>query len=191
MRPSALKTAQRYEDALRGFWVLIPVILALFLFRTIGINDASVTACSSGDVFVQIDGDIKYPGVYSFDNQADIRELIELGGGIKSVTRATIDLSDIPIHSGSKITVQRDHDSCTIIHGEISSFHKITLDMPVSINTESEDGLTAVPGIGPGLAKSIVKARTEKGGFKTLEELRSVHGIGDKTYNKIITHVTL
>jgi len=74
---------------------------------------------------------------------------------------------------------------------EISSFNKITLGLPVSINMETEEGLTAVPGIGPVTAKSIVKERTTRGGFKTLEELRSVRGIGDKTYNKIKTYVTL
>ena len=74
---------------------------------------------------------------------------------------------------------------------EISSFNKITLGLPVSINMETEEGLTAVPGIGPVTAKSIVKERTSRGGFKTLEELKSVRGIGDKTYNKIITYVSL
>ncbi len=76
-------------------------------------------------------------------------------------------------------------------YGEISSFHRVTLGMPVSINIESEEGLTAVPGIGPVLAESIVKARNEQGGFRSLEDLKSVRGIGDKTYNKIIAYISL
>jgi len=186
-----LRTEQKYDNTLKGFWVLIPVMLALFLSRSTGVNSPKGKAIPQGNVFVQIEGDIKHPGVYSFDSQADVRELIELGGGIKSFTHASMDLEDIPIHSGSKITIQRDNEGLKFIHDEMSSFHKITLGMPISINTESEDGLTAVPGIGPLLAKAIVKKRTEHGGFKALEELKSVHGIGEKTYNKIITHVTL
>lgn len=74
---------------------------------------------------------------------------------------------------------------------EISSFNKITLGLPVSINKETEEGLTAVPGIGPVTANAIVEERTSRGGFKTLEELRSVKGIGDKTFNKIRIYVSL
>lgn len=191
MKPSALRMAKRNENILKGFWVLIPVVLVLFLFRISGINSARETTGSNGDFFVHLEGDIKYPGVYVFDNQSNIRELIELGGGITSVTDETMYKTDIPVHSGSKITVQTDHNSCVFIHGEMSSFHKITLSVPISINMETEEGLTAIPGIGPKLASSIVKARIKQGGFKALEDLISVPGIGGKTYKKIISYVTL
>ena len=186
-----MRTEQRYEDILKGYLVLISLILALFLSRTIGINSRHGETLSRGNLFVEIDGDIKYPGVYSFENKADARELIEPEGGIKSFPHGSRGLEDIRIHSGSKITIQRDNKDLKFIHEEMSPFHKITLGMPISINMESEEGLTAVPGIGPLLARSIVKKRTERGGFKTLEELKSVHGIGEKTYNKIIMYVTL
>jgi competence protein ComEA len=191
MRPSALKMEQRCEDIRKGLLILIPVVLALFLFRTAGINNARGTAGSGGNAFVQVEGDVKFPGVYSFYDQTDIRGLIEQGGGISPEAHTDIGFADIPILSGSKITVQSDNSSCKFIHGEISSFHKITLGMPVSINIESEEGLTAVPGIGPLLAQSIVKARTEQGGFRSLEDLKSVRGIGDKTYKKIIAYIIL
>jgi competence protein ComEA len=182
---------QRCEDIRKGLLILMPVVLALFLFRTAGINNAGGTTGSGGDVFVQVEGDVKFPGIYSFYDQPDIMGLIEQGGGIITETHEDTDLAHIRVQSGSKITVKRDHDSCVFIKGEISSFHKITLGMPVSINNESEEGLTAVPGIGPLLAQSIAKARTEQGGFRSLEDLKSVRGIGDKTYNKIIGYVTL
>ena len=189
--PSALKMAQRNDNILIGFWVLIPIVLVLFLFRISGINSDLEIASSKGDAFVHLEGDIKYPGVYVFDNQSNIRELIELAGGITSITHMTMDMTDIPVHSGSKITVQTDHNRCAFIHGEMSAFHKLTLGVPISINMETEEGLTAIPGIGPKLASSIVKARTKQGGFNALEDLISVPGIGDKTYKKIIVYVTL
>ena len=186
-----MKMEQRYEDILKGLPVLILVILALFLLRTTGLDRAPGATHSYGDVFVQIAGDIKYPGVYSFDCQTDIKELIEKGGGIESVAHATGDLTALPLHSGSKLTVQEDKGNCTYIHEEISSFHKITLGLPVSINMESEEGLAAIPGIGPVVARAIAKERSNRGGFKALEELRSVYGIGEKKYKKIIAYVTL
>jgi competence protein ComEA len=186
MRPSALIKEQRNKDLLKGFPVLILVILALSFLKATITDHTPVAVPAQGDVYVQIEGYIKYPGVYSFNHKPDLRELIKMGGGSKSETPPAI-----PFDSGSKVTVLEDNGSYAYSHGEISSFHKITLGLPVSINTESEEGLTAVPGIGPSLAGTIVTERTRRGGFKTLEELKSVYGIGDKKYKTIISYVTL
>jgi competence protein ComEA len=186
MRPSALIKEQRNKDLLKGFPVLILVILALSFLKATITDHTPIAVPAQGDVYVQIEGDVKYPGIYSFNHQPDLRELIEAGGGATSATPPPI-----PLHSGSKVTVVEDKGSYAYTHGEISSFHKITLGLPVSINTESEEGLTAVPGIGPSLAETIVKERTRRGGFKTLEELKSVYGIGEKKYKTITSYVTL
>jgi competence protein ComEA len=58
------------------------------------------------------------------------------------------------------------------------------------LNSESKIGLTAIPGIGLGLAKAIVEERTKRGGFKSLDELLSVHGIGEKLYRKMTPYLT-
>ena len=75
--------------------------------------------------------------------------------------------------------------------GEISAFHKITLGIPLALNEESGEGLTAVPGIGPGLADIILKERNKRGGFKSLEEMKSLYGVGERAYNKLIPYLTL
>jgi competence protein ComEA len=73
----------------------------------------------------------------------------------------------------------------------MSAFYKITLGIPISLNKESETGLTAIPGIGPGLAKAIVRERSERGGFQHLRDVLSVKGIGPKLYEKIKPYVIL
>lgn len=55
----------------------------------------------------------------------------------------------------------------------------------VNINTATVAELEALPGIGPAKAEEIVKYRTEKGNFKSADELKNVQGIGDKLYEKI------
>jgi len=191
MRPSALKMGQNNKDILKGFWVLILVVLLLFLFRTAGVNYPRGRILARQNFFVQIEGDIKNPGVYCFDQKDDISRLIERGQTQKPVSHSSGGVDDVLIHSGSKVTFRIDSSEIRYINEEMSSFYKITLGMPVSINMETRDGLVAVPGIGPLLAESIVNERRRQGGFKTLEDLRSVHGIGEKTYKKIITYLTL
>src|SRR4029078_10456030 len=45
--------------------------------------------------------------------------------------------------------------------------------------------LEQIPGVGPKLAQAIVDHRSEKGQFKSLEQLRDVKGVGPATFDKV------
>ena len=55
----------------------------------------------------------------------------------------------------------------------------------VNINTADQQLLTQLPGIGPVTAEKIVEYRKTNGKFKSIDELTSVKGIGDKTLVKL------
>ena len=55
---------------------------------------------------------------------------------------------------------------------------------PINLNTASAAQLEALNGVGAAKAEAIVAYRTEHGGFKTVDELANVKGIGDKTVAK-------
>ncbi len=61
----------------------------------------------------------------------------------------------------------------------------------VSINNGTFAELDSLTGIGPVKAQAIIDYRTRIGGFKSLEELKAVKGIGDKTYAKLLPHIRL
>ncbi|MES1189907.1 MAG: helix-hairpin-helix domain-containing protein [Steroidobacter sp.] len=46
-------------------------------------------------------------------------------------------------------------------------------------------------GVGPAKAKAIVDYRTAHGAFKSVDELRNVHGIGDKLLARIRSDISL
>ncbi|MEU0786985.1 helix-hairpin-helix domain-containing protein [Streptomyces sp. NPDC006173] len=50
---------------------------------------------------------------------------------------------------------------------------------PVALNTATVDQLDTLPGVGPVLARHIIDYRTAHGGFRSVDELREVNGIGD------------
>lgn len=56
---------------------------------------------------------------------------------------------------------------------------------PIDLNTATAAQLTTLKGIGQKTAEAIVAAREAKGGFKALDELKSVKGIGDAKFNAI------
>ena len=62
---------------------------------------------------------------------------------------------------------------------------------PVSVNKADSEDLQTVRGIGPALAERIIEYRTTNGGFKSLDQLKEVKGIGDLKFEKIKDQITL
>ncbi len=61
----------------------------------------------------------------------------------------------------------------------------------VDINTADKEALGTLKGIGPAKAEEIIKYRSEKGHFKSIDELKSVKGIGDKIFETIKSDITV
>lgn len=55
---------------------------------------------------------------------------------------------------------------------------KWTLGLKVKLNAVSEEELARLPGVGLSLAKSLVEARTARGGFRSWDEVDEVAGVG-------------
>jgi len=61
----------------------------------------------------------------------------------------------------------------------------------IDINKATEEQLVALPGIGIKTARAIVAYREAIGGYKSLEQLRLVRGVGDKVYGCLKDLVTV
>jgi competence protein ComEA len=61
----------------------------------------------------------------------------------------------------------------------------------LNINTADEAQLTTLKGIGPTKAKAITQYRQEHGPFKTVDDLKHVSGIGDKTLAALRPFITV
>ncbi|MFP5380511.1 MAG: ComEA family DNA-binding protein [Vicinamibacteria bacterium] len=61
----------------------------------------------------------------------------------------------------------------------------------VDINRASAAELEELPGVGVRTAERIIEYRTKHGGFKKIEELMNVQGIGEKSFLKLKPLVTV
>ena len=66
-----------------------------------------------------------------------------------------------------------------------------TAAAPVNLNTASVSEIATLPGVGPKAAERIVEYRQKNGGFKKIEELMNVKGIGEKSFLKLKPLITV
>ncbi len=75
--------------------------------------------------------------------------------------------------------------------GDRSAAAKPAVSAPLNLNTASADQLEALPGIGARTAALIVEYRQKNGGFKKVEDLMNVRGVGEKSFLKLKALVTV
>ena len=62
---------------------------------------------------------------------------------------------------------------------------------PINLNTATVAQLETLPGIGKSTAERILEYRQKNGGFKKVEDLMNVRGIGEKSFLKMKPLITV
>jgi len=135
---------------------------------------------------VDIKGAVQKPGVYEFKQGDRVTDVIGMAGGLSEAADSTqVNMAQlvedemvvyIPIVGEEAQSVQAAADGMNGggKEGALIDINKATLEE-----------LQELPGIGPSKAAAIIAKRDELGSFKTIEDLKLVSGIGDKTYEKL------
>lgn len=67
----------------------------------------------------------------------------------------------------------------------------LSVSFPLNLNTCTKEELMAIDGIGDARAEAIIAYRDKLGGYSSVEQLKDISGIGDKTFAKIAPYVTV
>ena len=141
-------------------------------------------ADSKNEIYVQINGAVKYPGVYKVQDDARIFDVVELAGGMTEDAESEAVNQALPVEDGQMITICTQEE-WELARAEEKSPAEQADDGLVDINTADAAKLCTLPGVGQARAESILAYRQEHGGFQSVEEIKQVSGIKDGLYTKI------
>ena len=139
-------------------------------------------------VFIQVSGEVKSPGIYSFDKPVTVGQAVARAGGLLPPLRAAgrRGWAIEPISNTRRIHLIDDTKGGAHVRlGWMTVPHRLALGVPLDVNQASVTELSQVPGIGPKLAKGIVALRIREGEFSKLENLCKVRGIGAATVTRL------
>ena len=100
----------------------------------------------------------------------------------------TFDISESAEEADEVAKIAQEKRTARLAGENIASI--ITIQK-VNLNRALKSELITLPGIGPALADRIIANRDEFGTFKTIDDLRNVKGIGDKSLEKIRLYLEL
>ncbi|MEE1812565.1 ComEA family DNA-binding protein [Streptomyces sp. BE133] len=137
-----------------------------------------------GHIVVDVSGKVRSPGIRQLPSGARVADALRAAGG----ARPGVDLTGINrarvLMDGEQIVVGAPPGppAAGSTGGAAAGGGGSPTSGPVSLNRATLEQLDTLPGVGPVLAQHIVDYRTQHGGFRSVDELREVNGIGDRRF---------
>ncbi len=148
----------------------------------------SSTAAPSGTVVVDVAGLVRRPGIATLPAGSRVIDALRAAGGVRrGVDSASINLARLLV-DGEQIVVGVDPPPGVAASSSGPAPAGAGL---VNLNTADQATLESLPGVGPVTAQAIMTWREENGGFRAVDELVEVSGIGEATLAKLVPFVTL
>lgn len=150
-------------------------------------------------IMVDVKGAVKKPGVYQLSADSRVIDAITVAGGYLEAADARlinhaqklVDEMVIYIPLKGEVMEQEVMQSLVTAPAQVQGSSSSDSSGKVNLNTADEAALMTLPGIGPAKAQAILDYRQQNGSFKTVEDLKSVSGIGDKTFERLADLITV
>jgi competence protein ComEA len=149
------------------------------------------SALVTTDIFVHVTGAVAKPGVYAAEVGSRVFDIVAMAGGFtKKADQASVNLARLVSDGEQLLVFERASTTNTTTSTSNSSAGSMAATL-ISLNRATQSELEELPGVGPTLAQRIIDWRSANGGFKSLEDLLEIGGIGDKLFAGIQGKVAL
>lgn len=166
----------------------------------------------AANVIVHMCGQVEFPGVYELPSGSRIIDGVEAAGGFaENACPEAVNLSSV-LQDSQRIYIpsveetegislynmalsedacEKSENASGTAKGGGTSGNAVGAAGKININTADESTLTLITGIGETRAKSIIKYRENHGGFKRIEDIMNVSGIGEASFEKMKDMITV
>lgn len=173
---------------------------------SVAASASSAASAANAEVVCDISGAVKHQGVYRLKNGARLEDLIEKAGGLtkdaqlQAINRSQLLKDQDKVYilgKGDKTEAAQTANSAAASSPSASassvssSASGAASGDLINLNTATASDLQKLNGIGEKKAEQIIAYRQEKGSFKSIDELKEVSGIGDKTFAAIKDQLTI
>jgi len=153
------------------------------------------------EIVVEVSGEVRSPGIYIFQNPPTLREAIEKAGGLKETAQFDSISSTEVLETGTLLTVTKEssqlpphppllkgghggikQEDLKIRISRMAANKLLVFSIPLDLNRVSPEDLCFIPGIGESLVQEIIAYRERRRGFRSVDELKNIKGIGEKKY---------
>ena len=153
------------------------------------------TTTTKPPFLVHVAGAVAHPGLVRVPSGARIADAIAAaGGGLPDADLDRLNLA-AKVADGQRVPVAKigtpganapvDASATGTDPPAAGSTGATSAGGPVDLNTATETQLETLPGIGPSFAAAIIRERERRGGFTSVDQLRDVHGIGEKRFAEL------
>lgn len=135
-------------------------------------------------IYVDVKGEVHHPGVYQMKAENRVKDLIEAAGGFTPLADdQKLNLAQL-LEDQMVIVVPKKGEEVNseLAQAPTSQKKEVGKEDKVNINTATVEELKTLKGIGEKKAEAIIEYRKKNGSFKNKEELMKVRGIGKKLY---------
>jgi competence protein ComEA len=129
------------------------------------------------ELTVHVTGKVRRPGVITLPGGSRVTDAVQAAGGVrKGAALGPLNLARKVI-DGEQIVVGSPGPGVVAAPAPVDPATAV-----IVLNTATPEQLEELPGVGEVLARRIVEYRDKNGGFRDVEQLREVSGIGDRKY---------
>jgi competence protein ComEA len=158
-----------------------------------GAGDGAVTVAEAAptSALVHVVGAVRRPGVYRLAAGLRVQDAIRRAGG----ARAGADLQAInlaaKVADAQQVVVPRRGSTASAAAAGGGADAGAGASGPVNLNSATAEQLDTLDGVGPATATKILEYRQQHGGFRTVDDLAQISGIGPKKLEALRGQVTV
>ncbi len=142
---------------------------------------------ASGDLYIDVKGEVKHPGVYQIPSNSHVTDVIKEAGGFKSdADEQNVNLAKV-LKDQDVVVVNKKGaaGSSAFASSNNTNTGSSANNAKVNLNTADLNELQKLDRVGEKKAQKIIDYRNQHNGFHSIDEIKQVSGFGDKTFERL------